>query len=985
LVEVVRDGGAGVAVGHFRTPTLRRTNRWISVRPLVTETIGIELAAWLLARQIEECAALPSRSENPLAIARLPVPVEDTTRLPMVVGDIARQLSECLSIGGRFYEMPGELDLEGIQASDQVPHRANVVLCTDVISTENTVRRAAAAVASKNAVPAAIVCVVDSRSDRRPIQMFNHDMPVLSLTDIDISAGDSEVSAPVDIDPLLLEPVRATAFHAARTPIDEETLLDWCANEVDWMRLGHVERMPGTRHFSAYLQLTGLLKQPVIAARVREVVRSAVEEVGGLWRHWPQPADPFGECQIWYPGPKDDYAAKFAELVRDVLVADARVVSALRPITRAVAGTRWMFPTSLDVRPAPGTVVVVDWGALSAISVNQMIRLAAESGATAILVLVLLNQLDDQDADALQAMNAVQARRPDTLGRVVPTQVRFLVTSSLGEVAVQNCSLCEVRRRADLFAETAPAPLREHAKQLYERTGVRSRQQVFSSPAVDVFNVPVNGNDLSDYLRWRGLFVRALRSTAARKDVMDLLRRLVDRDAAGYDGQRWTRRNLLRLAAAEEQWLKLPPLRYAEARGLLAQICAVVLRQPPTTSPWLRVQAVMVMATSVPAALVRLLPKLVMRMVDEPVMINHLLLECYRILSRPALDLPVDLEEMRVWLQQCRNRLESLLDDRHSAAVRKHLRVVKQLVLMVETQTKRKPRNAQEAWNSLHEDYRRYVETHSMEAMVLRVRDFVEDLLVRPAPVRRISDALADWERCMTQLNERAMVSLGALTDVLAGDYVSDRFGPHEQRNVLAVAEGRGVRQLQFVQDLLHELAERDWDPANEEWRAKHAVLLKRLRWWHAMFMAPHVNGTAAAPMVELVRSVPANPAESVLRVLRPKHPALEVVNARDGIEHPVFCPVPLLDDVLEHVLDNLGRHASGQEVLLEVEYTVRDLELDLVVRNSGTRPRQPPGRGMRALNEKLRPFGATLRGASVDRGRWTFTTTATFELWRGA
>ncbi|MGW6447381.1 hypothetical protein [Lentzea sp. NPDC055074] len=973
LAEQVGHGGAGVAVGHFRTPTLRRTNRWISADPLVAATIGTELTAWLLARQVEECVVLPARSGDPMAVARVAAAVESISRL----------LSECLSVGGRFYEMPGELDLEGIQVSDQVPHHANVVLCTDIVSSENAVRRAVTAVVNKGAVPVAIVCVVDSRSDRKPIRMFNRDIPVLSLVAADLAAGGDERSDPVDIDPLLLDPVRVAPQTTGRTLIDEETVLDWC-READWLRLGHVERVPGTRHFSAYLQFASLFKQPAIASQLREVVRSAIGEVVQLWSNGTQTADPFGECQIWYPGPEVDYAALLAQLVSDVLTADGREVDALRAVPRAMAGVRWTFPASLDVRPAPGTVIVVDWGTQSSTSLNQMIRLATESGATAILVLVLLNQLDDQEADALRGIGATQSTRSGVFGPMVPTQVRFLATSSLGGVSAQNCSLCEMRRRAAIIIENAPSALREHAKQLRERTRVRSRKQVFSSPAADVFNVPVNSHDLADYLRWRGLFVRALRVTEARQEVMERLKLLESRDAASLDGLRWTRRNLLRLAAAEEQWLKLPPLRFEEARDLLARICTVVLRQPPTTSPWLRAQAVMVMVASAPGELVRLLPRLIARTIDEPVLINHLLLECHRILDRSAADSPVDLDEMRLCLQRCRNTLESMLDE-HDSVVRKYLRVLKQLIAVLDAQTKRKPRSAQEAWYLLQEDFQRHVETHSMEATVLRVRDFVEDLVVRPAPSHRIAEAAADWERCATQLRERVMVSLSALTEVLAGDYVGDRLGLQEQRNVLAIAEGSGVRELREVEDLLHELEELPWDNANEEWSAKRAKLHAKLLWWHQMFMAPHVSGTTSAPVVELVRSMPAEPAESVERILRPKHPGLSVVNPAAGMGNRVFCPVPLLDNILEHVLNNLSRHSQpGQVVNLEVEHGVRDGLVDLVVRNSGTRPRLPAGHGMRALNEKLRPFGGSLEGMPSDRGVWSFTTKVTFALWRG-
>lgn len=975
LADAIRLGGPGVEVGYFRTPTLRLTNRWITASPLVNATIGTGLTAWLLARRLEQDTNLSHSSEHPLVIVQVASATEQ----------LASQLSECLSVGGRFYAMPGELDLDGIPVSEQVPTRANVVLCTNVLSTENTTRRAAAAIASKSAVPVAVVCVVDSRAERKPIRIFNRAIPVFSLVEADIAAAPANTTTPVDIDPLLLDPLGKSRVVPDEVPIDDETLLDWCAKDIDWLRLGHIERMPRTRHFSAYLRVDRLLNDRTVAAALRTAVRTVVDDIARLWRD-DNASDPFATCQVWYPGPSDDYAGRLADLTADALALDGRTVTTSRSVPRAVAGARWTFPTSLDVRPAPGTVVVVDFGALSSTSVQQMMRLAVESGATAVCALVLLNQLDEQDADSLRALSAMQARRATPNGQPVPTQVRFLTSSGLGAVATQNCFLCGIRDRAEDYSTTAPVALRPHALQLRDRTRLRTRQEAFGTPAADVFNVPVNGQDLADYLRWRGLLLRAMRVTSARQEVIDKLDVLAHQQVTTPNGDKWTRNNLLRVVAAEQHWLKLPPLRYEAARDLLATICTTVLRQPPTTLAWLRAQAVMVIAASAPNHLVQLLPGLVTRTVDEPVMINQLLLECHRLLRRPMLDSPVDLDEMELCLQRCRDRLEKLIDDNHSAAIKKYLRVLAQLLATLAGRKRTAPLNPQEAWHLLREDYKRYVETHSMEATLLRVRDFVEDLrIARPRP-ERIRAALADWDRCSTHLSERALVNLSVLTDILAGDYVADRLGQQDQRTLLAVAAGQGTDELQEVLDLLHDLTERPWEPDTEEWLDQRTELLDRLKWWHRIFMTPHAEGDAAAQVVELVASLPASPAASIRTVLGAKTPGLSIRNSRLGEDHRVFCPSPLLDDILAHVLDNITHHATpGTTQHIGVEYRILDGMLDVAVHNSGTHPRIPAGHGLRSLNEKLRPFGGSLIGHPESDGEWTFTTTASLQLWRGA
>ena len=60
--------------------------------------------------------------------------------------------------------------------------------------------------------------------------------------------------------------------------------------------------------------------------------------------------------------------------------------------------------------------------------------------------------------------------------------------------------------------------------------------------------------------------------------------------------------------------------------------------------------------------------------------------------------------------------------------------------------------------------------------------------------------------------------------------------------------------------------------------------------------------------------------------------------------------------------------------------------KVQMVARNSGTGPAARPGSGLRALGDKLRPFGGSLTG-QVFRdwaGGWTFAVTVTLPVWQG-
>ena len=166
--------------------------------------------------------------------------------------------------------------------------------------------------------------------------------------------------------------------------------------------------------------------------------------------------------------------------------------------------------------------------------------------------------------------------------------------------------------------------------------------------------MPVTGHEAIDYLRWRRLLLKALRKVSARQEVIDRLQTLTGQTSPELE---WTSVGLIRLLAAEQQWLRLPPLHFGTAAGLLSQVCVSCLEQV-TAPAWLRVQALMVMSAAAPHRLVELLPRLLDLAGNETVLIDQMLLDCCRLLLRSPGDLPIDMAQLRRNLRDCRDFLE---------------------------------------------------------------------------------------------------------------------------------------------------------------------------------------------------------------------------------------------------------------------------------------------------------------------------------------
>jgi adenine/guanine phosphoribosyltransferase-like PRPP-binding protein len=973
LARLVSQNGQGVSCGRFRGPTLRLTNRWIDVDALLRPTPGADLAAFILARKAMAAVRSSASPTTPTAVLQ----VRSAPR------QLTRQLSECLALGGRYFPQQSELNVGETAIGEHVPVGAKVILCTDLISTENTIRRAVASVAGHGAEPLIIACVLDARSARGPIGILNRQIPVVSLAEVDISAGWSADEQLTDIDPVLLRPETAASEPVSPAEID---LFNWFETVPDVLRLGHIDDPP-QRHYSAFIRLQAMRQQnrddELIEAIMRNL-RASIEDVSSHHVRDPAAKRPIA---IWYIA-TDGNAETLADVVSVYLSDQGFSVTAVTPIPRWTQGDTWSFPASLGAAAPPG-VVILHWWSITGSTLLQMIRLAARSGARWIAALCVLNQLEANDADAIRMLRAVaapgqgpapgQAVRRQASPATIPVAIRFAAVSSISAFDTHECPICKTCERYRFDEETSPSRIYAHASLLRDMLRPRELAEVALDSAADLFIVPVTGYEAVDYLRWRSLLVRALREVRGRQEVVDRLTALA---AGTVSGREWTSAALIRLLAAEQHWLRLPPLTFGFTAQLLSRVCVVSFGQL-TMPSWLRLQAVMVLCAAAPQRMVELLPELVATAGTEVILIDQILTDCYRLLLRSPGDMPIDVARLRHSLVQCRDFLETQQAGQDAASATDQVHATRSLITVASYRTLRKPRDDQAAWDRLREDLVRGVVRHNLESDLLLVRSFVEDIEAEEPPAELALARAADWETCARQLEELALVNLPPLREILSGDFVGDWLGRRQQRRLLTLARP-DVAELRAVADRLHALTNRPWLPDDPSWQATRRELLDRINWWNRMFLAAHVDEESAALLVELIRSAPLRLETHVTAYLTSRKVTAEVFGRRRG-RVGVFCPQKLLDQILAHALDNIRKHrVAGEPSRIQVAYLRPSTAMaQLLVRNSGTVATGPPGRGLSALNDKLRPFGGGLAG-QVLTGVWTFELAVTLPVWHG-
>jgi hypothetical protein len=691
VAEAIDRGGEGVELGAFRTPTLELVNRWISIEGLLAGTVGISLAAFVLARKVELALRAAAREEAPTAI----IQVRSAPEL------LAQKFSECLALGGRYYTQQSELDADEPSMGEQVPTGARVVLCTGVVRTETTVRRAVAGMARRDADPLVIACVVDRRDRRDPVRVMNRTIPVVSLAEAEVGFRGATPEEVTDIDPFTLRP--EVPGHAEAAPTQEADLLTLFA-DPDVFRLGHIDHPPH-RHFSAFVWLQAMRQQPgrdQVTDAVLFQVKRAIADVRAQ-----DGSDPVADTSlaIWYVA-ADGSAETLSETVHDRLTAEGFQVSVATAIRRSIAGDGWAFPASLGDAAKPLGVLIIHWWAITGSTLLQLVRLAAKSGASWIAAVCVLNQLDDpNDADALRMVRAVSASavavdtscaRPTgnpSRASYIPVAIRFVARSGISAFDPHRCPICATRERYRLDDENTPPRLVNHAELLRDMLRPRKLDEVTGESAADLFTVPVMGQKITDYLRWRGLLRSARRRVRDRQEVIDRLEALTGRRPPEDE---WTSAGLIRLLAAEQQWLRLPPLYFPRGVELLSQVCVKSVEQ--LTAPlWLRVQALMVMSAADPQRMVQLLPRLLASAGNEPVLIDQMLLDCCRLLLRAPGNLPIDVVRLRHNLLECRDYLEE-----HGAATADgHLHAIRSLLTITNYRILSKPQTPQAAWERL--------------------------------------------------------------------------------------------------------------------------------------------------------------------------------------------------------------------------------------------------------------------------------------------
>jgi hypothetical protein len=966
----VDSAGPGVSRGWFRTPTLQVTDRWVDVDALLREAVGMATAAFLLASQLVD-----NREAMP---AGTPV-----LRVATASSELAEAVARSAGISTNAEVIIDEFDSSSEQLQ-QIKPGIEVVLCADLILTENSVRRAIAESLNWGAAPVAIVAPLDARDNDAPLDLLDTTVPVWNLTRIAVSSEDS-AATPVDIDPVLRSIASVQSPLDPHYRLDPEEFLNACAAHPHTMSLGHVGR-PAHRHFTICLDIGPLLTEDsgLRDRLVYVMVDAALEWLSAF--EAPNGSRPSRRVVVCHPDHTDEHAGRLATLVAHGLEArlPSRATVETCPVPRAVVGSRWAFPQSLEPFRQDSDVVLVDWGSVDAITMTQLIRLTAEAGASRILALGLISQLQVHDERVLTMLRSVEGVRaiPGAERRPVevPVRVRFLTALGISAMPLSKCPLCQLinQLRQDLEDGRLPAMVREHVEELAGSLRVRGRKEVVSEPS-DAFGAPITCHDVAAYVRLRIRLLSAIRFTAERQRIADEFAAL----AADHDEV--IGHAVIRLLAAERHWLKLAPLRFAECREAVARI-GLEVAVDHDVDDRLRLQALIVLVSAAPEVFVRQLPTLWSSCLSRPLLVRQLLYQLSRILRRRRGDAPVAPRQLRDRISRCHELVVQQGPGPENDELEWQLA---RMALQVNDGQPEGEIRVREAWRALREQYLYRLRQHSdAESAMTKLRMQLDDLAFRNRIDNQGWDLVrSSWIKVQKFLSDYLLQYLPPLAGVLSGAFAEEHFKSDELRCVECLSSAESSER--YLTALDARLLELKKVPARGD-EVMLAELAKKFEILHRTVLATG----AGDGMARLAHFIDACPTllQKILRdcAAEPKIRRLplhaQLVRARKD-DIAVFCPKELLDNVVIHILENAGgakHRMPGHEadiVELEISVSIDDREVRVAFRNDGTVPTAATGRGIASMRRKLRDFDGTLSPLATV-GRWTYGIELRLPLW---
>ncbi len=995
--------------GVFRIPTLELVNRWINVEDLLKDESLVNLAAFAMS-----CKLKMSSSEivdENQTIARI-----DNTSYEFV-DNFTKSLNE----NSKIVSLSGGLGIFENEDLVSIESEQKVIVCANIVMTSNTLKHILAKLIRWRTFPSEIVCVFDARSDNSidEIECLGKKFRISSLTKINIALKKDAIENLINVDPILRRPLSLNNSNSPRSikyKISQEEFLEWCKTNDDTLYLGHVRGATG-KHFLSYVNGQKTIeKQSSISDKIVNLFYSCANE----WLVYQQQTisekklsdienSYFEAVEIWHISP-DKFAVLFAESLRDKFIEENNKKYNIKKIQRAPLGGKWVFPSEVEKLKQGTKVIIVDWGALTSGTIQQLIRLAIQSGADNVIAMAFLSQMHPNEELALTKIQnfyreetcksiefTSDIAQPSffdekdenitelkTIQKTIPVKIEFFSHLNLRFYMPTECPLCNLQNNFQKDSENCQIRiLKNYAEKRQKSLQFKDIESIFSNKFEDVYDERLESAESVHFLEiWQELSL-ALYSTEKRYEVYCDLKKLSESNNIN-EKVAW-----IRALSLDPNWLKLHPLRYQDLRKIVTEIAIYIINNNQGLSDQVIQQALIVLRVVSVIEFVSHLHQFFKKFIGSYSLIQQLLYDLYSYINKDFLESEGTISQIQKQLLLCQDELiDGKEKPEHSELIEYHF-AISSLIRNTDYRINKQDllkKSITDVWTDLLLKYKNPMRSHQNALTAMNFVYFVITGLQEPElyPTKdEINTALFKWEECQKFLSTNLFPYLSRLQDVFLGDFYSSKFLPEDNirlRKLFGLAEN-----IDQSTEILREGIIYIYNNLNSLKSETISYYVDEVKWWSDFFLEidTGAESDAEAKFLKVIKNCPTDLREC-LRTIDG-----EMKSARFNFtssfelndECSVFCDQELLKNCIEQIIENACKDSEINNTTIFIHWELEKMTdtedvIVLCAKNTGTEHRIPgKGLGYLSLNQKLKDFKSKISGRKLDgsNDQWSY------------
>lgn len=998
-----------VKEGAFRIPTLEQVNRWINVEGLLKEKSLTHLAAFTMACKLKT-------SESKLYEELLTTAKIDSTSF-----EFADNFNKSLNENNKLASFSGGLGILENEELITIDSGQKVIVCTDIVMTANTLKHILSKLIRWKTFPTVIVCIFDARGENASdaIECLGKTINLVSLTKINIKLETKNTKNLINIDPILRSPLSLNSNRKIDYPIATEAFLTWCSANDNILYLGHIEGATG-KHFLSYVngEKTIDIESSIRDEIINLFFNNSTQWIDKLNKRTLDNSNS-EKIEIWYPSP-DKFAILFATALQKRLQNENKNY-VLRKIPRAPLGGKWVYPSEVEKVKSTTSIIIVDWGALTAGTIQQLIRLAIEAGANNILALAFLSQMNPDEQLTLTRIQSYEYEEvlpnttniqpylfsleedsettvkiaPETIKKNIPVKIIFFSHLNLRFYLPSECPLCDLQKYFQIDTEKCQLELlRLYAKHRKELLQFRDSENIFANPNVSVYGEQLESNEIVSILNiWQTLNA-AIYSTERRFEVSQNLESLSNSDNI-LDMINW-----VRALSADPTWLKIHPLRYENLREKIAAIAIYLILHSGTLSDQIIQQSLIVLRVTSIFSYIDNIQQFFRKFLGTHSIIQQVLYDIYSYLNKEIYESETTLIQIYRKLVLCREELIAAKHTLEDRKVSEYSHTLNSLIRNVEFRKKKQlfiESSITDIWTELLNKYKHPMRSHhevinEMSYVYFKVNELVIPELF-PSK-QEIEKSIDKWHKCQDFLSNNLFPFLSLLEDLFLGDFYNNVFLPEDSfrlRKIFELKENIDQSTEIINKNLNKILNYLDKDEESLDGEVIYSSI-EEVKWWNKFFLEPDSGREPEAQFLRIIKRCPSNLKkclDTAVEEMKTKYDFISQILFNEE-DYEVFCDEELVKTCIAQIIENACKNAelNDSEIFIEwtVEHSVNENILTLSAKNIGSENQAPSnGLGFISLNQKLKEFHGEIKGRKLSDkiSDWVFEARLTLLKWQ--